>query len=37
MIEDEISEELLKGAYAPGEKILVDVSDGKFTFSKEEK
>lgn len=37
MIEDEISEELLKGAYAPGEKILVDVSDGKFTFNKEEK
>ena len=35
LIEDEISEELLKGNFAAGEKILVDAAEGKFTFSKE--
>jgi ATP-dependent Clp protease ATP-binding subunit ClpC len=37
LIEDEISEELLKGSFVSGETILVDASEGKFTFSKEKK
>lgn len=35
LIEDEISEELLKGAFSAGDRILVDVADGKLEFSKE--
>lgn len=37
LIEDEISEELLKGSFAAGENILVDAAEGKLTFSKDAK
>ena len=37
LIEDEISEELLKGSFAAGENILVDAAEGKFTFRKDAK
>jgi len=35
LIEDEVSEELLKGTFAAGDKILVDLAEDKLTFSKE--
>ena len=34
LIEDEISEELLKGTFVAGDEILVDQTEGKFTFTK---
>ena len=33
MVEDELSEEMLKGTFGPGQKILIDVSDGKLSFA----
>lgn len=32
-IEDHVAEELLRASYKPGQSILVDVSNGEFTFS----
>ena len=37
LIEDEISEELLKGSFAAGENILVDAAEGKLIFGKDAK
>jgi ATP-dependent Clp protease ATP-binding subunit ClpC len=34
LIEDEISEELLKSTFVAGDEILVDQAEGKFTFTK---
>ncbi len=36
MIEDELSERILKGEFSIGDKISIDVSDGKLTFVKGE-
>lgn len=35
LVEDEISEEMLKGSFAPGDKIMVDAVDGKLQFIKQ--
>jgi len=37
MVEDEISEELLKGTFAAGDVILVDVADGNLVFNKDKR
>ena len=36
MIEDELSERILRGEFSIGDKISIDVSDGKLTFVKGE-
>jgi ATP-dependent Clp protease ATP-binding subunit ClpC len=35
MIEDELSERVLEGAFVSGDKVVVDVSEGKLTFRKD--
>ena len=37
LLEDEISEEMLKGTFTAGDTIFVDVADGKLEFKKEQK
>ena len=37
LVEDELAEEMLKGSFPAGQRILVDTADDKLVFSKEEK